>query len=195
MAVRGSTLRDLKALAINLLLYKIGWFGAVLLAAAGRPRLAAILLAGLIAIHLRLVPEWRPELRLVVLCGLVGAVADSAQMAAGVLTFDAGSTWGWLCPPWIILMWMQLGTTLRYCLRFLQGRWLLAAAMGAVAGPFSFYAGQEMGAAVLHPDQVVAIGSLGVVWLLAMPLMMWLAGPAAPVASPQAAAEAGSLAA
>jgi len=188
-------LQDLKALAINLLLYKIGWFGAVILAAGGHPGQAALLLAGLIVIHLGLVPDWRPELRLVVLCGLVGAVADSAQMAAGVLTFEAGTTWGWLCPPWIILMWMQLGTTLRYCLRFLRGRWLLAAAMGAVAGPFSFHAGQEMGAAVLHPDRVVAIGSLAAVWLVAMPLMMWLAGPAPRGVVPNAAGEVTSAAA
>jgi len=170
-------LRDLKALAINLILYKIGWFGAVTLAAAGRPWGGVPLLLALIGIHLRLVPEWRSEARLVVSCALLGLAVDSMQMWAGILTFDGGHLVGWLCPPWIVLMWAQLGTTLRYCVRFLQGRYLLAAVMGAVAGPLSFHAGAGMGAVALHPDGWMATASLAVSWLVAMPLMMWMAGP------------------
>lgn len=170
-------MQDLKALAINLLLYKIGWFGGVLLAARGQPWAGSLLIAVLIGVHLWLVGDRRRELRIILACGVLGAAVDSAQMVGGVLTFDGGLLFPWLCPPWIILMWMQLGTTLRYCLRFLQGRPVWAAVMGAVAGPLSFYAGERMGAVVIHTDSVFAVTSLAVVWTLAMPAMMWLARP------------------
>jgi len=169
--------RDLKALAINLILYKIGWFGAVTLAAGGRPWAGVPLLLALIGVHLRLVPDWRAEVRLVAACGLLGAVVDTVQMRLGILTFEGGHLVAWLCPPWIILMWAQLGTTLRYCVRFLQGRYWLAAAMGAVAGPLSFLGGAKMGAVTLHPDARWSIASLALSWVAAMPFMMWLAGP------------------
>ena len=105
-------------------------------------------------------------------------------MQLGILTFDGGHLVAWLCPPWIILMWAQLGTTLRYCVRFLQGRYLLAAAMGAVAGPLSFYGGAGMGAVTLHPDARWSVASLALAWVVAMPLMMWLAGPRQAEAAP-----------
>lgn len=170
-------MRDLKALAINLILYKIGWFGAVTLAAAGRPWAGVPLLLTLIGIHLRLVPDWRIEARLIAACAALGAVVDSLQIQAGVLAFEGGHVVAGLAPAWIILMWAQLGTTLRYCVRFLQGRYLLAALLGAVAGPLSFYGGASMGAVTLHPDPRVAVTSLAVAWVIAMPFMMWLAGP------------------
>ncbi|MDZ4675784.1 MAG: DUF2878 domain-containing protein [Gemmatimonadota bacterium] len=170
-------MRDLKALAINLLLYKIGWFGGVLAAARNMPWAGGALIAVLIGVHLWLVGDRQRELRIILTCGLLGAVIDSAQMQAGVLTFEGGFLFPWLCPPWIILMWMQMGTTLRYCLRFLQGRPLVAALMGGVAGPLSFHAGERMGAVTLHPNPQLAIASLAISWTVAMPLMMWLARP------------------
>ena len=162
-------------LALNLVLYKIGWFSGVATAAAGYPAVGMTVIGGLIAAHCWLSASWRGELRLALACGALGLVVDSLQTAAGVLTFPASQSSGWLAPAWIVMMWMQMGTTLRYCLRFLQGRYLLAAVLGAVGGPLSFAAGAQMGAVILHPNLWVATGSLAVAWVLAMPFMTWLA--------------------
>ncbi len=166
---------DLKSLALNLVLYKVGWVSGVVTAAAGYPAVGMLVIGGLIAVHCWLATSWRGELRLVVACGALGLVVDSLQTAGGVLNFPASQSAGWLAPAWIVMMWMQMGTTLRYCLRFLQGRYLLAAALGAVGGPLSFATGERMGAVVLHQSPWVAMGSLAVTWALAMPFMTWMA--------------------
>lgn len=166
---------NLKALALNLVLYKIGWVAGVTTAAAGYPVVGMAVIGTLMAIHCWLSTSWRGEIRLALECGALGLVVDSLQTATGVLSFPAAQSAGWLAPAWIVMMWMQMGTTLRYCLRFLQGRYALAAALGAVGGPLSFTAGEQMGAVTLHPDPLVAVGSLATVWVVAMPFMTWLA--------------------
>ncbi len=165
----------MKALALNLVLYKVGWFAGVTTAAAGYPVLGMMVIGALIMTHGWLSTSWRGELRLVLACGALGLLVDSLQTTAGVLNFPASQSAGWLAPAWIVMMWMQMGTTLRYCLRFLQGRYLLAAVLGAVGGPLSFAAGERMGAVMLHPNPWVAMGSLAATWVLAMPFMTWLA--------------------
>lgn len=166
----------LKALALNLLLYKVGWVSGVTAAAAGYPAVGMTVIGGLIVVHCWFATSWRAELRLAVACGALGLLVDSLQTTAGILTFPTTQSAGWLAPAWIVMMWMQMGTTLRYCLRFLHGRYLLAAVLGAVGGPLSFAAGERMGAVVLHPSHWIALGSLAVAWVLAMPFMAWLAG-------------------
>ncbi|MFN2315836.1 MAG: DUF2878 domain-containing protein [Gemmatimonadales bacterium] len=165
----------MKSLALNLVLYKIGWVSGVTTAAAGYPAVGMTVIGGLIVVHCWLATAWRGELRLVVACGALGFLVDSFQTGAGVLNFPSSQSAGWLAPAWIVMMWMQMGTTLRYCLRFLQGRYRLAAVLGALGGPLSFAAGERMGAVILHPNPWVAMGSLAVTWGLAMPLMTWIA--------------------
>lgn len=162
-------------LALNLLLYKIGWTTGVLSASAGHPGVGMAIILALITAHCLLVPEWRGELVLILQCGALGLVVDSVQTATGILTFPPEQSPGWIAPAWIVAMWMQMGTTLRFCLRFLQGRYLMAAALGAVGGPFSFFAGERMGAVVLHSNPIIAAASLGLVWVVVMPLMTWMA--------------------
>ena len=86
----------------------------------------------LLCAHLALTTPRRSELTLVLVSGLAGLLVDSALVAVVLLEFPSGTVVRWLCPPWIIVMWMQFATTLRFCLRWIGRRRLFAAVFGAV---------------------------------------------------------------
>jgi hypothetical protein len=59
-------------------------------------------------------------------------------------------------------------------MRWMSGRYLLAALFGAIGGPLSYLAGARLGA-MSFIDTGAAVTALAVGWGLAMPLLMWLA--------------------
>jgi hypothetical protein len=58
---------------------------------------------------------------------------------------------------------------------WLKGRFVLAAVLGAITGPLSYFAGVELGAAQWG-DETQALVLLGIIWAIAMPLLFWWAG-------------------
>jgi hypothetical protein len=160
---------------LNLSLYQLGWFACVLGAARGHPWSGAFLGLVLVAAHVALVRRPSQEIELILLAAGIGAVADSAQAALGVVTFRSGSVVPWLCPPWIVVLWMQFATLLRFSLSWVSGRYLLASMLGIVGGPMAFFAGARLGAAELHPNLAFSLGSFAVVWGVSFPLLVRLA--------------------
>ena len=78
-----------------------------------------------------------------------------------------------LAPYWMVAMWGLLAIALNVSLRWLRGRWWLAAVLGAVGGPVSFASGVRLGAAHFV-DAAAALAAIAVAWALALPLLMWL---------------------
>ena len=167
---------------VNIVLQQSGWFACVLGAAWGRPWLGAAIALLLVAIHVALVKERGPELRLILAAGLLGTVLDSIQGRLGVVQFQAGYYVGWLCPLWITVLWMQFATLLHFAADWMAKRYLLATVLGAVGGPVAFYGGVRLGAATLHPNLPFALAALALEWAVAMPLLVWL-GDRFPVTS------------
>lgn len=159
---------------VNFLLYQTGWFFCVLGAAHGRPWSGAGVALVLIGIHLALVRRPGPEAALVALAGALGWVLDTVQVRLGLLVFDSGNLAEGLAPPWIVVLWMQFATLLRFCLDWTSGRYLLGSALGAVGGPLAFAIGARIGAVVLRPKLYPSLLSLAVVWAIAMPVLLWL---------------------
>ncbi len=170
---------SVKERLLNLALYEAGWFACVLGAAWGQGGAGAALAGGLLLIHLALADDRRSEVKVVALCGAVGFILDSAQSLTGRLSFTgpllfpSGS--GAVAPLWVVMLWLQLGTTLRYSLRWLRGRYLLAAAFGAGGGPVAFLAGERLGAATWGEPRWLTALSLAVVWGLATPALVFAA--------------------
>ncbi len=156
---------------VNYILYQAGWLAVVAGAGRGRPWAGAAAALALVAVHVALARRRRDEILLAVACGTVGAIVDSIQTALGVLEFHAGQPVARLCPPWILVLWVGLATTLRFSLGWLSGRYVLAALLGLVGGPLAFRAGEAMGA-VTFPDRTRALLILAVVWCAAFPLLV-----------------------
>lgn len=167
--------------AVNFIGQQLGWFACVVGAARGHPWLGTAVAALIVGLHLRAVPDRGREVRLVTLAAVLGVVLESGLQAMGLLTY--ASPWRavpWLCPPWIAALWAQFATVLRFGLRGLQHRPLLAALLGAVGGPAAFRAGEALGAVQFSPTRWASYLALAVVWAAVMPLLSWVAGRGAP---------------
>ena len=85
------------------------------------------------------------EFMLIVSCGLIGAVFDSALVAAGWVTFPSGMVSESMAPYWIVTMWMLFGTTINLSMRWMRGRPWLASAFAFVGGPLAYFGGHKIG--------------------------------------------------
>jgi hypothetical protein len=160
---------------INLVSFQTGWFACVLGAAHGQPWLGPVVVAVLLGLHLYLTVDVKREIRLLATAGVLGFLLDSLQALLGVFSFGKSGAFAWLSPWWMIALWPNFATTLHTSLGWLAGRYTLAAVLGAVGGPLSYYAGARLGALSLHPDLVVSLGAVSVVWGISMPVLLWQA--------------------
>lgn len=161
-------------LLINLITFKLAWLSSVLGGANGLPLLgpAAVLVA--IVIHLRRAGDPQRELMLIMATGIVGITVDSAIISAGLLSYPSGTLFAGISPLWILGMWMLFATTFNVSFRWMQSRIPLAALMGAVFGPVSYYSGAKIGAVTLI-DPLAAMIALSVTWGLMLPGLLLLA--------------------
>lgn len=159
---------------INIVAFKIGWVASVLGAANGLPLLGPALMLPAIAIHLHNANDPSRELMLIGLTGAIGATWDSVMVAAGWLSYPAGTIVSGLAPYWILAMWMLFATTLNMAFRWLQSKLLLASVLGAVFGPASYYAGARLEAVVIN-DLTASMVALAVAWAILLPGLLFLA--------------------
>jgi hypothetical protein len=159
---------------LNVAVFKIAWLSTVLGGANDMPLVGPIVVMGAIAIHLWLAAEPARELLLVLITGVIGVTWDSFMVSAGWLSYPSGVFISGVAPYWIVAMWMLFATTLNVSFRWMQQRLWLAAIMGAVFGPLSYYAGAGAGAVVLHNPNAAFTG-LSIAWAIMLPSLLWLA--------------------
>lgn len=160
---------------INFALFQAGWFACVLGAAFGRVWLGTSLGLVFVLIHLTLAPFLAGEMRLLGTALCVGLVVDSAHIGTGALVCFEGSVFPGLAPPWILVLWMQIASTLRFSLSWLEGRYVFGCLLGACCGVLAYAAGVRLGAAGFGPDPTFALLQIGAGWGLALPLLLFLA--------------------
>ena len=160
-------------LLINVTAFKLGWLSSVVGGAQQLPWLGPLVVFIAVAIHLVRAERPTSELMLIVSCGLIGAVFDSALVAAGWVTFPSGMFSDSMAPYWIVTMWMLFGTTINLSMRWMRGRTLLAVTFGFVGGPLAYIAGHKIGG-IQFVDQTAALAMLAIGWAIIMPLLVRL---------------------
>jgi hypothetical protein len=180
----------LKVLA-NFAGFQSVWFLSLFGAGTHRSWLGAIALAVFTVWHFRATPNPRAELLLVGIACVVGFVVDTTFIQADLLAYSEPLPFAAVAPYWILGMWINFALTLNGSMRWLQGRYLLAAVLGAIGGPLAYVAGIKLGAAELLASATVVYGALAVVWAIAVPLLVWatdwvnsLWPPSGPVSGP-----------
>jgi hypothetical protein len=171
----GATASGLPGSLLNIALYQAGWFAVVLGAAHRRPWLGLATALALFAIHVLAARARRDELLLGVVAGALGYCIDTFLQGVGVLAFDTGRVVPWLAPPWLIALWLQFATLLRFSLCWLDGRPALAGLLGLVGGPLAFLSGQRLGAVTFPAGTPIALAALGLVWAAVTPLLLAVA--------------------
>ena len=159
---------------VNFLAFQAGWFATVLGAANGMPWLGPVVVLAVVALHLRTSRRPAAEARLVAFAILLGLVADSVLLATGWIAYPNGNWLPGLAPYWIVMLWALFATTLNVSMRWLHGRYLLAAVFGAVGGPLSYLAGARLGA-MSFVEIGPAVVALAVGWGVIMPVLVLIA--------------------
>ena len=161
-------------LLANIVVFQVGWFATVLGAANGLPWIGPAAALAAVALHLRFAARPGVELRLVLTALGLGLVADSLLLATGWISYPNGLWLPGVAPYWIAALWVLFSCTLNVSMRWLKGRYWLAALFGAVGGPMSYLAGARLGA-MTFVDSTLALTALAVGWGLMMPILVWLA--------------------
>ena len=159
---------------INFIAFQSAWFAAVLGAANGMLWLGVVAVPLALVLHLALSPDWRPELLLALTAAGMGFAADTLLIAAG-----AFSPIPYLFPVpfsslWMVMLWVNLATTMNVSMAWLRGRYGLAALSGAIGGPMAYYSGAKLGAMTQLPDPSGLL-SIAIAWAIALPLLYGVA--------------------
>jgi hypothetical protein len=157
----------------NFALFQLGWFACVIGAAQGYPWVGTAAVAGIVLWHLWTVPRPAEEINLLAQVVLIGAVWDSLLVMLGWISYPSGTLLSGTAPHWIVALWALFATSLNVSMRWLKGRPGLAAILGALCGPLSYWAAVRLGAVELvWPASAVVAMSLG--WSVIMPTLMLL---------------------
>ncbi len=159
---------------INLATFQAGWFACVMGAANGYPWFGPLVITGIVLLHLKLWERPADELRLLLVAAVMGFTFDTALVRTGWLEYPNGMMVAGTAPYWIVAMWLNFTTTLNLSLRWLHGRPLLAAVLGATGGPLTYLAGARLGG-LSFVDQPAALATLAVGWGLVTPLLVSMA--------------------
>lgn len=156
----------------NFVLFQICWLANCLGAAAGWPILGPLVTAAWIGLHLHALGDDRlNEVWLLLAAAAFGYTADSLLVLLGLIDFPQHARLGAPSTLWMVALWVSFAATLRHALRWLSGRYLLGALLGAIGGPLAYRAGEALGAIQIS-DPVTGLAAVSVEWLLAMPLLL-----------------------
>lgn len=159
---------------LNAVGFQSAWWVLVVSAGLGLDRAALVYAVALACAHVYWSQNRRRECKIAALVMFIGTVLDSTLQASGVIRFNGWAV-GPLSPMWLWMLWLLFGMTLNSSLAFLKTRPLvLSAALGALLGPMNYIAGAQLGAASLVVTHA-HIAQLGLCWLIALPVMVWLA--------------------
>jgi hypothetical protein len=157
----------------NFALFQLGWFACVIGAAQGYPWIGTGAAAAIVAWHLWSAARPSEECLLITQVVLIGALWDSLLVMLGWISYPSGTLLSGAAPHWILALWALFATSLNLSMRWLKPRLGLAALLGALCGPLSYWAAVRLGAVqFVQPAQVIIALSLG--WSLIMPALMVL---------------------
>lgn len=157
----------------NLLLFQVGWFACVLSGAAERPWIGALIAMCIVAMHVLRADAPRSELKLMLCAVAIGAIFDSVLVWQNWVAYPSGILVPHTAPYWIVLMWPLFATVLNVSLRWLRGRWGIAALAGAVGGPLAYLGGHRLGA-IQFSNEAAALIALAIGWAVFTPLLLAL---------------------
>ena len=157
----------------NFVVFEAAWFACILGVAHGQPLWGTAAVVAAIAWHVAISARPATELALVAILCAIGLVAESGVVAQGHVAYPAGQPVAWLAPYWMVALWGEFGIALNVTLRWLKRKPWLAALLGAVFGPLSFLGGVRLGGA-RFVDEPAALVTLGCMWAVLMPLVMWI---------------------
>lgn len=161
----------------NVVSINIGWMVCVGGAARGQHWLGLVIVPILIGIHIVLIEKHKTQTVLIVasITMIIGFFADTLLILLGAVEPSR-----WIMPwpfttLWDIMIWANFSIALNVSLRFLQKKLLLAAFLGIIFAPGTYYAGGQLGALNFSEPILPGLCWVGAVWFFVMPCLSLLA--------------------
>jgi hypothetical protein len=133
---------------------------------------AAVPLA--LGLHLALSPDWRPELFLAFCAAGMGFATDTLLIAAGAFSPIPYLLSAPFSSLWMVMLWVNLATTINVSMVWLRGRYGLAALSGSIGGPMAYYSGAKLGAMTRLPEPGGLL-AVSIAWAISLPLLYGVA--------------------
>lgn len=161
---------------LNIALFQLGWWGTVLSVSSGYPLGGPLIVLVVLLGHFLLIcQKFKPEILLVLSATLLGIILDSTLSFMGFVTFPHQLSPKILSPYYFWFMWSNFAILPNHSLNYFAGRYGLAAFLGALGGPLSYYAGAQFGVLSFPKPIWYSLLAIGVEWLFATPLLFWIA--------------------
>jgi Protein of unknown function (DUF2878) len=155
---------------LDFLAFQALWFACVLGAACGAEWLGPAGVLAWCAFHLARSPRRMREARALLAVTLLGTLADTLISQAGWLHYAGTPLAGCLAPAWIAALWAAFATTFDTTFAWVARDLRLAALLGALAAPLSYWAGERLGALEVGTPRSFSLVCVGAVWAAALPL-------------------------
>ena len=146
--------------------YLACWWAAILGAANGHAWAGPAVALPYLFVHLKWIDPSPAAGRRVVWGTVAGCLVEQGNRMLGVTAYAGDPVFA---PAWMVGLWAAFAATSGVSMAWLRGKVVLAAILGAVAGPLTFMAGERLGALTLGPW---AAAALAVEWAVAT---AWLA--------------------
>lgn len=161
---------------INALLFQLVWFTTVTGAAHGAWWIGPLATTGFAGWQLRSGNHARADLALIALVLPIGFIADSLLAHAQWVLYASAVPSENYAPIWILALWASLALTLNHSLAFLKRNLWLAAALGAIGAPLSFYfAAHTWHAVAFGQSAARSLAAIAAIWVVVTPLLVWAA--------------------
>lgn len=159
---------------VNVLMFEGTWLLSVLGAAAGNGWLGTLGLCLFFLVHHLTSTTAAADFRLAAIAVVFGGLFETALIQAGLISYSASLPLNGFAPLWLLTLWAAFALTMNGCLAWLHGRYWLAALLGGLSAPVSYWGGAALGAATTdHLYTVLAI--IGLCYAIATPALLWAA--------------------
>jgi len=148
---------------INALLFNAMWFGCIYWGNAFIP-----LVLVWAFFHLQSSSHTAAETRFVIVVTLVGTLVDTCLIHLGVFVFESHP---FVIPLWLVAIWLSFSLTLNSSLNFLKHSIKLQYVIGAIAPPFSYFAGSKLGAVTFGYSLPISLLAISLTWLCLLPFL------------------------
>jgi hypothetical protein len=159
---------------LNVLAFQMAWAACAYGAAYDLPHVGVLACFASIVLGFVLARRRWGLLALVVALGLYGLISETIMLSAGLTSFNSHWPSQAIAPLWIVGLWMAFATLIEPAFGWLQGRLLMASALGAAAGPISYSAAMRLGTVHINQPEWVGLVAIGLTWAVAMPFALRL---------------------
>ena len=160
---------------VNLVFFQLVWFATVYGPGIGIHWLGLPAIVVFAVYHFFSAATARADFMLATASVLLGFIVETGYLQYGILIYEFNLPSTHFAPYWILVLWANFALTLNTGLRWLQGHYLAAAALGFVGAPLAYFSGVKLGAATPGITPAWAYLTIAVSWAAVTPALLFLA--------------------